>query len=644
MKKKLMVAAGLGLVQLALFSTAAQAQDTSKVLKDVIVTATRSPKKPSEIGRVVEVITNQQIKQSQGKTLPELLNTIPGITFSGLNNAPGLSSTIYLRGASTGNTLILLDGFPVNNAATIEGAYDLNAIPLDQIERIEILKGTGSTLYGSDAVAGVINIITKHANKNGLAPSLILSAGSYNTFKEAFGLIGRLNKTDFAFNISNTDSKGFPAAIDTTGKGDFKDDGFHQKAVNLHLTQNLTPNFALNGNFQTSIINGDLPEGAYFENNGYTYKNTFLNAGIGAKLLLTNGALVFNLNQNNVWNNYLDIGSTTKNNGKITNIEGILNLKIDNHLDITSGVDFKSSSTNQYYYYIPNPDFNYDSKNPTTLDTASSISSIYSSLFYKAGAFHMELGGRFNHHSKYGDNFTYTINPSLYLFKQLKLFTTIASAYKSPSLYQLYSNYGNPNLKPETTTAYEAGFDWEIINSILYFNTVFYKNNTSEVIYFYSENIAPYTSYYKNGQQQNDKGFETELKFKLNKLSASAYMAYVSGNLTDENGLKTNNLYRRPSHTYGINLNFQALNRVTLGINYKYTGDRTDLQFNQDYSTSIITLKPYSLFDAQIQLNATRRISLFADFKNIFNEKYTDWLGYNTRGFNFMTGLKYAIN
>ena len=149
-------------------------------------------------------------------------------------------------------------------------------------------------------MAGVINIITKHANKNGLAPTLILSAGSYNTFKEAFGLIGRLNKTDFAFNISNTDSKGFPAAIDTTGKGDFKDDGFHQKAVNLNLTQNLTPNFSVNGNFQTTIINGDLPEGAYFENNGYTYKNTFLNAGIGAKLLLTNGALVFNLNQNNV--------------------------------------------------------------------------------------------------------------------------------------------------------------------------------------------------------------------------------------------------------------------------------------------------------------------------------------------------------
>ena len=643
MKKKLMVAAGLGLVQLAWFSTPSHAQDTSKVLKDVIVTATRSPKKTSEIGRVVEVITNAEISRWQGKTLPELLNTVPGITFSGANNAPGISSSIYLRGASTGNTLILIDGFPVNNAAAVDGSYDLNAFPLDQIERIEILKGTGSTLYGSDAVAGVINIITKHAEKNGILSSVQLSGGTYNTYKESLSLIGKVNNTDLAFNFSNTDSKGFPAATDTTGNGGFKDDGFHQKSIILNISQHLSSNIILNGNFQTTINNGDLPEYAYFENNGYTYKNTFLNAGIGAKLLLTKGALIFNLNQNNIWNNYFDVGSTTKNRGEITNLEGILNLKFDDHFDVTSGVDYKKSGTNQFYSYAPNPGLDNNYQSPITLDATNSINSIYTSLFYKANIFHMELGGRFNHHNKYGDNLTYTINPSLYLFKQFKLFTTLASAFKSPSLYQLYSNYGNTNLKPETTTSYEAGFDWEIINSTLNFSTVFYKNNTSDVIYFYT-NPNTYASIYKNGQQQNDKGFESDLKFKFKKLTASAYMAYVTGTLTDENGIKTNNLYRRPSHTFGVNFNYQVLKPLSVGVNFKYTGDRTDLQFNQDYSTSIITLKPYSLVDVQTQYNATKHISIFADFKNIFNEKYTDWLGYNTRGFNFMAGIKYAIN
>src|ERR1700761_4098042 len=98
MKKIYLIAAGLGLAQLALFSTAANAQDSTRVLNDVVVTATRSPKKQSEIGRVVTIITADQIAKSQGKTLPQLLNSVPGITFSGANNAPGISSSVSLRG------------------------------------------------------------------------------------------------------------------------------------------------------------------------------------------------------------------------------------------------------------------------------------------------------------------------------------------------------------------------------------------------------------------------------------------------------------------------------------------------------------------------------------------------------------------
>ena len=133
------VAAGLGLVQLMLPAAAARAQDSSKVLSSVVVTATRSPKKLRDIGRVVGLISSEQVRQSQGKTLPQLLNTVPGLIFSGAENAPGQSSSIFLRGASAGNVLIVVDGFPVNDASSIAGNYDLNAFPLDQIDHIEIL-------------------------------------------------------------------------------------------------------------------------------------------------------------------------------------------------------------------------------------------------------------------------------------------------------------------------------------------------------------------------------------------------------------------------------------------------------------------------------------------------------------------------
>ena len=639
----LIVAAGLGFAQPALFSTTAHAQDSTRVLNDVVVTATRSPQQLSEIGRVVTVITAEQISHAQGMTLPELLNTVPGITFSGAQNAPGISSSLFLRGATTGNTLILVDGFPVNNASAIDNSYDLNAFPLDQIDHIEILMGSGSTLYGSDAVAGVINIITKHAKGQGLKANAQLSGGSYDTFKEAVGLSGNLNNTGVAVNLSNTDTHGFPAATDTTGKGNFRNDDFHERAISANLSQKVSSDFTLTGNFQATRTQGHLPQGAFTDDENYFYSNTFLFGGIGGKLKLDKGSLVMNISQNSVWNNYTDLPGPTNfdtysyenNTGRISNAEAVLNYGLSKHFDITSGIDYKYFNTDQYGSYdtIRHNKANDD------------IGSIYTSLFYKVGVFHMELGGRYNHDRNYGDNFTYTVNPSLLLFNQLKIFATAASAYKSPSLYQLDSQYGDAFLKPETTTSYEAGFDWQLIKQLLSFNTTFYRYNTKNVIYFLQNSIPPNYGVYANGELQKDKGFETELKLTLDKLTATAYWAYVTGLLTDENGVTTDNLYRRPKNTVGINAYYNITANFSAGLNYRYTGSRTDEEFNPiTFAPEVVTLQAYSLVDAHLQYTLNKRINLFADLKNLLNAKYTDWIGYNTAGFNFMAGVRYQIN
>lgn len=654
------VVAGLGLVQLALLNTAAHAQEKNRALDTVVVTATRSPKKLSETGRVVTIISAEQINRSQGKSLPELLNTIPGITFSGANNAPGISSSVFLNGALSGNILVLIDGFPVNNAGSIDGSYDLNAFPVDQIDHIEILKGSGSTLYGSDAVAGVINIITKHAKKQGLNTSVQMAGGSYNTFKESAGVTGKLKNTGIAVNLSNTDSRGFPGATDTTGKAGFRNDDFHQRSASVNLDQHITDKFSLNGNLQTSYNKGHLPYGAFTDDKNYTYNNTFLFAGIGAKMMLKKGDLKFNLSQNDVWNNYNDLPNDANFNtpyhakikGRITNAEAVFNYGLNRYLDITSGADFKYSGTDQIGSYDTIPHLN------------NNIASVYTSLFLKSPMdrskewrvwhshpvffqppmFQMELGGRYNHHSQYGDNFTYTINPSLLLADQFKLFATVASAFKAPTLYQLSSQYGNQSLKPETTTSYEAGFDWELIGNTLSFNSLVYKRDTKNVINFNSIPNPPYGKY-ENGAFEHDKGFESTLTLKLDQVSASAYAAYVTGSQTDANGVRTNGLIRRPKNTYGAYVNYQVIKELSISLNYKYTGDRTDTRFDPvTYAASSVTLKYYNLVDGHIQYQACKKVQLFADLNNIFNTKYTDWLGYNTRGINFTAGLKYQIN
>ena len=649
-KNYVIVAAGLGLVQLALHSTAARAQDTSRVLNEVVVTATRSPKKLSEIGRVVTVISADEISRSQGKSLPQLLNTVPGITFSGAQNAPGISTSVFLRGASSGNTLILIDGFPANNAAAIDGSYDLNAFPVDQIDHIEILKGSGSTLYGSDAVAGVINIITKHPKGQGLKGNVLFTGGSYNTFKESAGLNGRLHNTGIAVNLSNTDSKGFAAATDTLGNGGFKKDGFHQRSASVNVDQQVSDKLVFNGNLQISHNTGDLPYGSFTDDKNFDYKNTFLFGGLGAKIQLPKGVLNFNVSQNTVHNNFVNLppdnGEThqeTRNIGRITNAEAVLTYNLGKYLYITSGAGYKHSNTSQYSLF-EQPGYN---PGPSTVgdDVAkNSISSVYTSLFFKSNIFHMELGGRYNHHSLAGNKFTYTINPSLYLADQFKIYGNVSSAFKAPSLYQLLSQYGNKNLKPEYTNSYEAGFDWEIINHTLAFSTSFYKRDARDVIYFFSESTPPYSSFYKNGTFQKDKGFETELKYHDRIVTASAWYAYATGKLTDENGLQSNNLFRRPKNTMGANITYQVVNNFSIGVIYKYTGDRGELTFDPaTFAPKTINLKHYNLVDVHLQLQAAKNLSVFGDLNNLFNTKYTDWLGYNTRGINFMAGINYQI-
>src|SRR4051812_28494214 len=133
-------------------TTATLAQDTSsRTLEQVIVTANKFPQKQNTTGKVITVITKDQIEKSSGKTVAQLLNEQVGITINGAYNNAGSVQTVFMRGASSGRTLILLDGIPVNDPSMINNEFDLNLFSLSQVEQIEICRGAQSTLYGSDA-------------------------------------------------------------------------------------------------------------------------------------------------------------------------------------------------------------------------------------------------------------------------------------------------------------------------------------------------------------------------------------------------------------------------------------------------------------------------------------------------------------
>jgi len=646
-KKSFRIAASLGFAQLALIGSGAFAQETvikTSSLDQVVVSATRSTKRKAEIGKVVRVITSEQLEASQGKNLPEILNNIAGITYSGANNAySNNAASLYLRGASAGNTLILIDGIAVNDAQSISNEYDLKSIPVDQIERIEIVKGGNSTLYGSDAVAGVINIITKKPSNEALNANVLLSAGSYHANKQAIGLNGAVGKTGIAFNYSHTGSKEFSSATDASGTGNFDKDGYEQHALNFNGKQQLTEKLSVNANIQLSNNNGMSDGGSFSDDKDYTYKRTHFFGGVTGKYALNDGGITLNLSNNTVANkfqNLPDDGSAlqiTDNKGRIWQADLFVNKELSDIIELNSGINYRKSNSDQYNLY-DSP--GYISESILDASAANSdISSFFTSFFLKnLGGFYMELGGRYNHHSKYGDNFTYTINPSYVFANRYKFFVNASSAFKAPTLYQLFSPYGNTELKPETSVTYEAGTEIDFVPSKLSFNASFFQRKSKNLI------DLPLTKY-ENFIEQNDKGFELELNSKpFNKLFINPWYSFVKGKGVDENENETKELLRRPKHSAGVSAGYAFNKFVSASLNYKYTGTRPEVFYDTNYERQIVGLSAYSLLDAYLELKPLKKIILFGDFKNILNEDYIEWLGYNTRGFNFNVGIKYRVN
>lgn len=634
-KRNNLIAIGLGLVQLA-FSNAqvfAQRQDTTS-LNQVVVTATRSPKKIADIGKIVKVISSEEIQKAQGRSLPELLNTVAGLIVTGSGSNPGEVQSVYLRGASSANTLILIDGISVNDASGISGEFNIAAIAIDQIERIEILKGASSTLYGSDAVAGVINIITKKGNGK-LAANALLTGGSYGTFKQAVGLNGLVNKTKIGVNLSHLYSKGFSTAQPSNNEN-FERDNFSQSALGLNISQFVTDKITLNAGFQGNINNANLDDGAFSDLSGYTYKKTSTLANLGAKIELDKGSLNLVFSQNEVKNKFDNNSSITDNKGNITNTEGIFTYQFNKNLGITSGANYKFSKTDQINDY-----------GTLSSDSAkNSISSLYTSVFIKGGDFfRLEVGGRFNSHNQFGENFTYTFNPSLIISQQFKYYINISSAYRTPSLYQFTSEYGNRALKPENSQNYETGLEGSFLNNQLTFSSAFFVRQIDNVIDFGLINPTKFA--YLNQNKQNDKGFELELGFKPNeKLNLNLFYAFVDGNVqASDNAIKTFNLFRRPKNSVGANLGYTISKKTFIALNYRWNDLRKDQYFDvKTFKVIAADLKAYSKLDVYLQFKTSNKLTIFADVKNIFDANYNDFAGYTTKGINFNTGISFNFH
>lgn len=630
----------LTLPALLLCSAVFAQKDTvpTKVLDEVVVTANKMEQKQSTTGKVITVITKEQIEKSSGKTVAQVLNEQAGITINGALGNMGSVQTIFMRGGAAGRTLVLMDGIPVNDPSQISNDFDLNFFSINDVERIEVCKGAQSTLYGSDAVAGVINIITTKTNiTKPINVKATVTGGSFNTFKTNVQLYGKADKFTYTARYARLQTDGFSAAYDSLGTKNFDRDGYLGNIASAAMQFQATPTWMLKAFTQYSQYTAAIDASAFTDKTNYDIHNKNHTSGFGFvhktnKVSVTGnyqyikqhrnyddnasiGAPVFSMNDYDAVSQFAELYASFKLGGGFT---------------LLAGTDYRYGSMNSEYRSVSS----FGPFNSKFADTPMNQQSAYTSVLYNNNKFSVELGGRWNDHSRYGTNYTYTFNPSFTFDEHYRIFGSIATAFKAPSLYQLYAGpgIGNPNLKAEESVNYEVGLQhrYDKFTDRLVF---FYRKTKNGIDYSsLSTPAAPAVGYF-NFIDQAVRGIEYEVNFHpTQQLSLSANYTFISVQELTQSRINFkdtsyNYALRRPAHNINVTAGYQFTKALFASVSGKYVSDRYDLGA---YKKADVRLDSYFIVSAYAEYTFKKYLKVFADVQNIGDKKFFDVRGFNS--------------
>jgi vitamin B12 transporter len=648
MNKKYLFIAFLSLLGFNLFSQENTTTEETPI-EEVTVTANRFSQKINETAKNVTVISKEELERSKGLSVAQILQNQVGMTIVGANNNPGSPISVFTRGASSGKTLILLNGMPINDPSSIEMNFDLNLISSEQLTRIEIVKNAQSTLYGSDAIAGVINLITKpETGDKRFSPSLSLQGGSFGTIKAAAGINAGDEKMYAQILLNYNKTSGISDAtkdLALSNNTPYETDKsrFLGAMINAGGKSN---NLSYRVNGALGTMDGGVDDGAFRDEKDYTYLNQFSSFGGGLDFSGKKFKITANV-KSDFNNRFYENDSTwvaADAFGKYSSNKYIANtvfaelfstIKINENIGLLVGTDVRKQRTSQEDNYD-----NFISK--LGRDSANSlINSVYAMLYLKTKiGFFTEVGGRFNVHSLYGNNATFNFSPSYNVNEKFRFFANVATGFKTPSLYQLFSPYGNKKLKPEESISSEIGLQYKTEKS----NTkiAFFQRNIKNGIFFLFDPVT-FAAQYINQDKQNDYGVELEQSYKIGKFDFSANYTFVTGEITTKNGARDttyNNLARRAKHTINFNIGYNLTEEIFLKLNARSVGKRYDLFYNSStFKVDKIELPAYVLLDFYGEYTFSKKYKAFLQLNNILNQQYYDIYGFNTRPVNFMLGV-----
>lgn len=608
----------------------ARAQDSLQtvLLQEVVTTGTKFEIDTEKSGKTIYRLGPEDLEQRSGKSLADVLNEIPGIQMDGNFGTPGSNISYYLRGGRNKNTLVLIDGVPLNDPSGINAEYDLRYIPLAQIESIEVLNGGLSTLYGTGAAAGVINIKLKKATQSPVSGSIDLNAGSFGTFGQNLRAGGTTKAFSYNVLANHLNSDGFSAAEQTDPGTTYDKDGFKRSNALLDLGYKFSGKFRMNAQVAAEMFDADY-DAFEFTDAASSQEYDQVRFGLTPSYQYNKGELqgrfFYNKNERVFRSDF-----PASYEGRNFQSEIVHRHHFSNAVQTLVGLNYQHMA--------------YGQENTNAIDTTSiyTLDPYASLLIDLPVGLTVHAGVRLNTHSEYGSKVVYNVNPSYLINRdgdwRVKLSASLSTSYITPSLYQLYSFYGNPALVPEEATNYEAGVTLYGSDAFT-FSATWFLRNESQPIDFVS--IFDNEGNYLGGQYQNltskreVKGIELFATARLGKVVS------VSANYTHLDTDKPESFYRIPFDKYGISVSATPLPHGTVSLRYSHTGDRTIFDFN---SFSEITLRHYDLVDLYASYGLfNNKLTLYGSVNNLLDEQFVAIFGYTTRGRNYNIGVRYSF-
>jgi len=639
----------VAVVSLCLFGTQLFSQEKAQEkkmeqLEEIVISATKFELKKENTGKVIYKISQKDIQRNAGKSVIELLNNVLGIEIRGVNSNPGEPRSTYIRGGRSRQALVLIDGIPLSDPTGIEQSYDLRLISLNQIESIEILKGASSTLYGSGAGTGVINIILKKASENNVSGVYEVSLGTNATSKNStsslndknqnISINGTLDKLKYNAFFNITGNSGFSSAKSTLTIP-FEEDTYSSNNGFLKLGYEFNTQLRMDAFLNYDEFDYTFDAGAFNDSDVNLGNQEQFRIGIRPRLKYKKGEVFLNASINSLDRSFESFNSFSGGTnvfiykGTSVNLDFVNKYEFTKNFQLITGINYQKHE-NESISDFGNIDP--DLANFNVVDPY--VSAVYITDF----GLSINAGSRLNIHSNYGNNFVYDTNLAFGIVKNetinLKLISSYSTAFIAPSLYQLYSDYGATNLAPETNRTFEFGFDSKLGKQWA-LSAVYYNRLEENKVIFLNLPTPPYGMYANALETIDVSGIEADVTFTISEeLITTVGYAFVD---------KTSDIDYIPKNKLTASFVVNPIKNLAISTMFKNVGKRSlfDAFGSFGEAGKDVILPSYSLLDMNVNYKVLEgKVLFFGSITNLLNEEYEETIGFNTRGRNFKMGIR----